>query len=375
MKRLIWLTALVFVLSLSHPFTVSLAQSTPTRTPTPTATPQTQTATVLRNANLRAGPGTTFAIVGSVRTGDKLTVVSQNAAGDWLELADGKWIAAFLVRVEVTTSPATPPAGQAAQVTNIVDGDTINVQINGQTYRVRYILVNTPERGQPFYSEATEANRKLVAGKTVYLIKDVSETDRYGRLLRYIYLADGTFVNAELVRQGFAQLATFPPDVAKEAEIRAAQQEAVSAGVGLWATTPATAQPTRQPATATTAAQAATPTPQPPAATATPTPAPATGGTLRIIALDKGDEYTDIVNEGSAAVSLAGWVLRSEKGNQDCPLSGTIEPGQTLRIWAMAKDAGRGGFNCGFRSNIWNNNEPDPAVLLAPGGAEVSRYE
>jgi micrococcal nuclease len=68
----------------------------------------------------------------------------------------------------------------------------------------------------------------------VTLAKDVSETDRFGRLLRYVYLPDGVFVNAELVRQGYAQLATFPPDVAREAEIRAAQQEAITAGRGIW---------------------------------------------------------------------------------------------------------------------------------------------
>lgn len=262
MKRLIWLTALVLVLSLCCPFSLSRAQSTPTQIPTPVTTPQTQVITVLRNANLRAGPGTTFAVVGRARTGDKFTVVGQNAAGDWLELADGKWIAAFLVRIETSPTPAAPPTGQATPVTNIVDGDTIDVLINGQTYRVRYILVNTPERGELFYAEATEANRRLVAGKTVYLVKDVSETDRYGRLLRYVYLADGTFVNAELVRQGFAQLATFPPDVAKENEIRAAQQEAVAAGRGLWANSTAPVSATG------VVVSSPTPTPIPPTAIA-----------------------------------------------------------------------------------------------------------
>ena len=90
----------------------------------------------------------------------------------------------------------------------------------------------------PYYSEATAANAALVANQTVNLVKDVNETDRYGRLLRYVYLADGTFVNQELVRQGYAQLATFPPDVAMEAQIRTAQQEAVAAGVGLWEQAP-----------------------------------------------------------------------------------------------------------------------------------------
>lgn len=217
---------------------------------------QTRTGTVAQNANLRAGPGTTFAIVGRATTGQEVSIVGQNADGSWYELADDQWIAAFLVRnvIAAPVQAPTVPAGQAAQVTNIVDGDTIDVSIDGQTYRVRYILMNTPERGALYFTEATEANRQLVAGKTVYLVKDVSETDRFNRLLRYVYLADGTFVNAELVRQGYAQLATFPPDVAKEAEIRAAQQIAVAAGVGLWADAeeqPAAGQVTTPGATAT----------------------------------------------------------------------------------------------------------------------------
>ena len=129
-------------------------------------------------------------------------------------------------------------AGQPAQVTHIVDGDTIDVTFGGATHRVRYILINTPETDQPFGAEATAANRALVGGKRVYLVKDVNETDRYDRLLRYVYLPDGTFVNAELVRQGFAQVATYPPDVTKEGEIRVAEAEARAARRGLWAAGP-----------------------------------------------------------------------------------------------------------------------------------------
>jgi len=196
---------------------------------------------ILRDANLRSGPGTNYGIAGSAKQGQTITITNQTAAGDWYQLSTGQWIAAFLVR---TTAPVVAtPEGTPAQVTQIVDGDTIDVTLNGVPYRVRYILIDTPERGAPFYDEATEANRKLVGGQTIYLVKDVNETDRYGRLLRYVYLADGRFVNAELVRQGFAQLATFPPDVAKETEIRAAQAEAVATGRGLWATEPPPAAP------------------------------------------------------------------------------------------------------------------------------------
>ncbi len=124
--------------------------------------------------------------------------------------------------------------GETAVVQTVIDGDTIDVELNGRSYRVRYIGVDTPERGDPFYAEATQANRQMVAGKEVILVKDVSETDQYGRLLRYVYLPDGTFVNAELLRQGVAQIVTYPPDVAMQEQFQIIQSEARAAGRGLW---------------------------------------------------------------------------------------------------------------------------------------------
>src|SRR6185436_19051123 len=92
-----------------------------------------------------------------------------------------------------------PPAGEAptgpteqALVIDIVDGDTIKVQIDGEVYPLRYIGIDSPERGLPYADEATAADEELVGGSTVFLEKDVSETDRFGRLLRYVWLARGT---------------------------------------------------------------------------------------------------------------------------------------------------------------------------------------
>jgi endonuclease YncB( thermonuclease family) len=126
------------------------------------------------------------------------------------------------------------PAGETAVVDSVIDGDTIEVSASGNTYRVRYIGVDTPERGEAFYREATQANQLLVSDQEIILVRDVSETDQYGRLLRYIYLSDGTFVNAELLRLGFAQLVTYPPDVAEQERFLALQREARNAGRGLW---------------------------------------------------------------------------------------------------------------------------------------------
>jgi len=143
------------------------------------------------------------------------------------------------------TSLPLPPAGRtAAEVVRVVDGDTILVTIAGEEFRVRYIGINSPELGHdgaaddPFAQEAAAANRALVEGQTVYLEKDVSETDRHGRLLRYVFLEDGTFVNATLVRSGLAWAREYPPDLARQDELMVALDEAGAASRGLWALDP-----------------------------------------------------------------------------------------------------------------------------------------
>jgi hypothetical protein len=95
--------------------------------------------------------------------------------------------------------------------------------------------------------EATAANKALVENKTVTLEKDVSETDKYGRLLRYVYVGN-IFVNAELVRQGYAQVSTYPPDVKYQSLFLQMQREARAAGRGLWGPTPRPLAPTKPPA-------------------------------------------------------------------------------------------------------------------------------
>jgi micrococcal nuclease len=121
----------------------------------------------------------------------------------------------------------------------VIDGDTIVVELDGEMPRVRYIGIDTPETldaggvAACLGQEASDRNRVLVEGKTVELEKDVSETDQYGRLLRYVY-AGGEMINERLVADGYAQVATYPPDVKHAERFLAAQQDARNAGRGLW---------------------------------------------------------------------------------------------------------------------------------------------
>jgi len=105
-----------------------------------------------------------------------------------------------------------------AFVTDVVDGDTVRVSLCGMTLRVRYIGIDTPDRGQCYYAEAKARNTELVLHKTVLLVRDTSEADRYRRLLRYIYTGD-TFVNAEFVRGGYARAGTGKPDVVQQPDL------------------------------------------------------------------------------------------------------------------------------------------------------------
>jgi micrococcal nuclease len=132
-------------------------------------------------------------------------------------------------------------ASQPARVVRVVDGDTIVVARGGAEERVRYIGVDTPETVKPrtpvqcFGKKASAFNHRLVEGRSVRLVADAEERDRYGRLLAYVYRADdGLFVNAELVRRGFATTLTIPPNVRYAERFRALAAEARRAGRGLW---------------------------------------------------------------------------------------------------------------------------------------------
>jgi micrococcal nuclease len=143
---------------------------------------------------------------------------------------------------DVAATPAASPLPvglEEVPVTNVVDGDTIDVLIGGQELRVRYIGIDTPETVDPrrpvecFGREASERNRQLVEGKSVGLERDVSETDQYGRLLRYVWV-DGRMVNAALVEEGYATATTYPPDVRYATMFAALEARAREAGRGLW---------------------------------------------------------------------------------------------------------------------------------------------
>lgn len=141
-----------------------------------------------------------------------------------------------------TTTTTTLP-GMHATVRYVVDGDTVDLMIDGHDERVRLIGINTPEsveRDHPVECFGKEASAYTTAllpeGTDVLIERDVEPRDDYGRLLLYVYRAeDGLFVNLDLARAGYAQPLTIPPNVAHSSEFVEAARSAESADVGLWA--------------------------------------------------------------------------------------------------------------------------------------------
>jgi endonuclease YncB( thermonuclease family) len=142
---------------------------------------------------------------------------------------------------ERATWPRAPGNAVSARVERVVDGDTFVATIGGRDERVRVIGVDTPETvapGRPverYGKEASSFAKHELSGMTVRLGGDVEPRDRYDRLLAYVWLPDGTFWNALLAAEGYAQLLTVPPNVAYVDLFRALVAEARTAHRGLWA--------------------------------------------------------------------------------------------------------------------------------------------
>jgi micrococcal nuclease len=157
-----------------------------------------------------------------------------------------------LSRQAPPTRPGEPAGYAVARVMRVIDGDTVEVRVErvvpgagagevetGRRYHVRLIGIDTPETVKPgapvdcFGHEASAATDVLLEGKRVLLVKDVEETDAYGRLLRYVYLGD-ELVGARLVVNGYARAFPYPPNLRHAAMLAGLQRYARSEEIGLW---------------------------------------------------------------------------------------------------------------------------------------------
>jgi micrococcal nuclease len=228
-------------------------------------------------------------------------------------------------------SPTTPESASESRVRYVLDGDTIELT-DGR--KIRYLGINTPEHGQPYYEEARLANASLVENQAVRLEQDVVPIDQYGRTLAHVFVGD-THVNLELIRQGYANVYTVPPNVKYVDELLAAEREAREHQRGLWA-------------------QSSVP--------------------VRITALNPQDEWVELTNQGDRPVDLDGFTLKDQANHIYTFENFTLGPREFVRLFS------RNGINTDYRlywglgnETVWNN-DGDTAFLRDPQGALVDLY-
>jgi micrococcal nuclease len=251
----------------------------------------------------------------------------------------------------------------AARFVRIVDGDTIKVEWKGSVVSLRYIGMNAPETVKPdtpvewMGSQASAANQKILerSGGTVYLEKDISDTDQYGRLLRYVWIKTGgtwLLVNLELLKLGMAQVETVPPDVKYiNPWFMDAQAAARAAGIGLWGSTPKPVPFLGAPGVAICGGNK---------------DAPGDDN------LNLNGEYVIVCNRGGSAASLDGWTLTDDGARHTYRFGAfNLAAGASVTLFSGAGVNSATALYWNSNGAVWNN-DGDCAHLYAAGGAAVS---
>lgn len=281
-----------------------------------------------------------------------------------------RWLA-FTSGAELPADyPLRPDNLPQARVIEVVDGDTVRVRLDDREETVRLIGIDTPETVHPtrpvecFGAEASAQAHNLLDGQAVFLEADRSQSDadRYGRLLRYLWLRDGRLVNYELLRQGYAFEYTFDTPYRYQDIFQQAERDSRTAQHSLWSPSACAGQ--RIAAGQTPLA----PTPVLPLSSAelcatTPPPESARDAPVIIVAVDKRAETVELRNATDASVDLSGWTLCSLRGGQVHPgIAGSLAPG--------ASDL----FPSTSGQPIWSDRERDDAALFDAQGRLISYW-
>lgn len=149
----------------------------------------------------------------------------------------------FLNKTEFESFDFLKPQNGLYEITRVVDGDTMIIRIDGKNETVRLIGINTPESVDPrrevecFGVEASNRAKEILTGKSFELESDdaVGQRDKYGRLLRYIFLEDGTNFNELMISEGYAYEYTYDMPYKYQDEFKQAEKNAREAKKGLWA--------------------------------------------------------------------------------------------------------------------------------------------
>lgn len=236
--------------------------------------------------------------------------------------------------------PERPANLESATVTNVVDGDTVDLSTG---VRVRLIGVNTPESDRPYYQEAKDFVKNQINGKQVFVEYDVEKIDQYGRTLAYLWLGE-RMVNADLVLQGYANAYTFAPNVRYADLFVTAEQNARENGRGLW----------KQGVTG-----------------------------LEVVAVNAdapgndaqnlNGEWIEIRNNGDNTINLQGFSIKDQGRNTYIFKSLNLAPGQQVKVYSGCGNDTRGEVYWCSNSAIWNN-DGDSAFITDANGLFVTTY-
>lgn len=255
-------------------------------------------------------------------------------------------------------------AKETAVVKRVVDGDTLEIDINGTTAKVRLIGIDTPESVHPDANRnssegktASEYTKDQLTGKTIGLEYDIGKTDKYGRILAYAYLESGLMYNAQLAAEGYAQQMTIQPNVKWAELFKDLIADARSNNRGLWAEKSAGNTDQSEDKKTDTS--------------------PTNSGSVAITVLDYFGEVVQLQNSGSVDVDMTGWKLVSTKGNQTFyfPDGFILKAGASIQV-VSGKDAANGEGNLKWTTaNVHNNDGDDPVELYNANGIKVSELK
>ncbi len=252
-----------------------------------------------------------------------------------------------------TLTLAPPGDGDRARIVWVYDGDTVDAEtLSGERDKVRLLGINTPERDECFAETASRVLRELVKDEVVTMTSDVTDRDQYGRLLRYLWLDDGTFLNELLVLGGYALARDFPPNSSYADTLARAQRIAQDEGRGLWADDACGAASDAEVEVVDVLANPRGPDDQ-----------------------NLNGEWVEIVNTGSSAVALDGWTVKDDSSvhRYAFPDGFTLAPHAVVRIHAgCGSDTDDTLYWCSTVP-IWSNSG-DTAFVVDPNGNIVDSF-
>ena len=251
--------------------------------------------------------------------------------------------------IPVTTVAAATELPDAAlwTVVEVVDGDTIRVEGPDGAATVRLIGINSPEIGECFYEQAANGLRFFTDVEGVRLVRDVSDTDQYDRLLRFVESPDGVDIGAELVEAGFAVSRRYEPDTARNDTYDRLQAAAQADGRGIWAAD-ACGAPIESDASITVEINE---------------DAPGDDN------LDLNGEWVRFTNAGSAVLELTGWQVADESSSHRYTFGTlTLAPAASVTLYTgCGSDTDDKRYWCNINSAVWNNSG-DTVFLRDPSG-------